>query len=138
VEIKAPSHGALALAGVISIALGALVLIDETGYFGGVQKLEFRVFLPFIAVVTAAFLFFARIAARALSAPVQSGLETMRGARGTARTAISPQGGMVFVAGSRWQAVSATPIDEGEEVMVEEVLSHPTRLCVRATQKGAT
>jgi membrane-bound serine protease (ClpP class) len=138
VEVKSPSHGALALGGVISIALGALVLIDETGYFGGAQKLDFRIFLPFIAVMAGSFVLFAGIAGRALRAPVQSGPETMKGARGVARTRVSPEGGMVFVAGSRWQAVSATPIEEGKEVIVLEVLSSPTRLRVGPIEKGAT
>jgi len=72
VEIKSPSHGALALGGVVSIALGGLVLVDETGYFGAVQKLDLRIFVPFVVVVAGAFLLFATIAAKALRAPVQT------------------------------------------------------------------
>jgi len=136
VEVKSPAHGALALGGVASLVLGALVLVDEAGYFGGVQKLDFRIFLPFVVTVTAAFLFFATIAQRAQKAPVQTGLSSLTGARGVAKTGISPEGGMVFVAGARWQALSKAAIAEGSEVIVEEVLSHPTRLSVRAIEKG--
>jgi membrane-bound serine protease (ClpP class) len=136
VEVKSPAHGALALGGVVSLVLGALVLIDETGYFGGVQKLDFRIFLPFVVTVTASFLLFARIAQKAQTAPVQMGLTSMAGAHGVAKTGISLEGGMVFVAGARWQAVSQAAIEQGSEVVVEEVLSHPTRLSVRAIEKG--
>jgi membrane-bound serine protease (ClpP class) len=138
VEIKAPSHGALAAGGVVAIALGGLVLIDETGYFGAVQKLNFGIFVPFTATMTATFLLFATLAAKAQRAPPQSGLETLLGAKAIARTPISAEGGMVFAAGTRWQAVSETPIEEGQEVIVEETLSHPTRLRVRPNDKGAT
>jgi len=136
VEVKTPAHGALALGGVVSIILGALLLVDETGYFGGTQKLDFRVFGPFVVTMSGAFLLFAGIAARAQRAPVQSGVETMKGQRVLARTRISPDGGMVFVAGSRWQAFSDTVIEQGQEVIVEDVLSHPTRLRVRTVEKG--
>jgi len=138
VEVKSPAHGALALGGVVALILGALVLVDETGYFGGAQKLDFRIFVPFVVVVSGSFLLFAGIAAKALRAPAQSGLEMMSGMAGVARTRIGPDGGMVFVDGSRWQATSDAVIEPGEEIVVEEVTSNPTRLRVKATEKGAS
>jgi membrane-bound serine protease (ClpP class) len=138
VEVKTPAHGALALGGVVSLILGALVLVDETGYFGGAQKLDFRLFVPFSIVVSGAFLLFAGIAAKALRAPAQSGMETMSGSQGVARTRVGPDGGMIFVDGSLWQAVSDGAIEAGQEVIVEEVMSNPTRLRVKATVKGAS
>jgi membrane-bound serine protease (ClpP class) len=136
VEVKSPTHGALALGGVVSLVLGALVLIDEAGYFGGVQKLEFRIFAPFIVTMTGAFLLFARIAAKAQSAPIQMGIHALMGAQGFAKSTISREGGMVFIAGARWQAISESVIEEGRQVVVDEVLSHPMRLRVRAIEKG--
>jgi membrane-bound serine protease (ClpP class) len=138
VEVKSPTHGALALGGVFALILGALVLIDEAGYFGGVQKLDFRIYVPFIVLVSGSFLLFAGIAARALRAPAQSGMETMSGSRGVARSRIDPHGGMVFVDGSRWQALSDAVIEPGQEIVVEEVMSNPTRLRVRAAEKGTS
>ncbi len=138
VEVKSPAHGALALGGVGALILGALVLVDETGYFGAVQKLDFRIFVPFVVIVSGSFLLFAGIAARALRAPARSGVEAMRGVRGVAKSAVSRGGGMVFLEGSRWQAVSDEPIEPGEEIVVEEVMSNPTRLRVKASAKGAS
>ena len=136
VEVKSPTHGALALGGVVALVFGALVLVDEGGYFGGVQKLQFRIFIPFVATMTAAFLLFARIAARAQSAPVVIGMGALAGMHGVAKAPVSSEGGMVFVAGARWQAISKGRIEPGDPVVVEEVLSHPTRLRVRAVEKG--
>ena len=138
VEVKSPAHGALALGGVVALVLGALVLVDETGYFGGVQTLDFRIFVPFVVIVSGSFLLFAGIAARALRAPALSGVEAMAGARGVAKSAIGPDGGMVFLDGSRWEAVAEEPIESGQEVVVEQVMSNPTRLRVRASAKGAS
>ena len=97
-----------------------------------------RVLVPFIVVVSGSFLLFAGIAARALRAPAQSGMETMRGVQGTARSRIGPDGGMVFVDGARWQATSDEVIESGQEIVVEEVTSNPTRLKVKPTAKGAS
>jgi membrane-bound serine protease (ClpP class) len=136
VEIQSPAHGALALGGVVALVFGGLVLVDETGYFGAAQRLDVRIFLPFVIVVTASFLLFARIAAKAQAAPYQTGMAALTGAIGIAKSRVSPAGGMVLVGGARWQAVADDVIDEGAPVIVEEVSSHPTRLRVRAKEKG--
>jgi membrane-bound serine protease (ClpP class) len=136
VEIKAPTHGALAAGGVVALALGGLVLIDETGYFGATQRLHFGVFLPFVVVMTASFLFFATLARKAQAAPFQTGLAAMSGAFGVAKSRVSPAGGMVLVGGARWQAIADDVIEEGVGIVVEEVSSHPARLRVRAREKG--
>jgi membrane-bound serine protease (ClpP class) len=136
VEVKSPAHGALALGGVVSLMLGALVLVDEGGYFGGVPRIEVGVFAPFLVVLTASFLLFARAASKAQAAPLQMGMGSLVGARGVAKGPITAEGGMVFITGARWQALSSTSIDDGTAVIVEEVLSHPTRLRVRPIEKG--
>jgi membrane-bound serine protease (ClpP class) len=136
VEIKSPAHGALALGGVVALIFGALVLVDETGYFGAAQRLDFRIFAPFVIVVTASFLLFARIAAKAQAAPFQTGMSAMHGAAGVAKSRVSPGGGMVLVGGALWQASADDVIEEGTPVIVEEASSHPTRLRVRAKEKG--
>jgi membrane-bound serine protease (ClpP class) len=137
VEVKAPSHGALAAGGVAALILGASMLVDERGYFGAVQRLDLRVFVPLVILLAVAFLVFARLVARAMKAPVQSGVEAMKGAHGWVKARVSPDGGMVFVAGSRWDAVSEEVAEEGEPVIVLEVMQNPTRLRVKPAGKGA-
>ncbi|HET6845415.1 MAG TPA: ATP-dependent Clp protease proteolytic subunit, partial [Anaerolineales bacterium] len=81
-EIKAPTHGALTVAGVASFVLGALVLFNSPGVpdFG-------RVSVPLVVGVGAAFgLMFAGIVSFALRAqlfPLQMGAETIVGKPGT-------------------------------------------------------
>jgi membrane-bound ClpP family serine protease len=65
-------------------------------------------------------------------------MESMNGSLGVARTRVGPDGGMIFVEGSLWQAVSDGAIEAGQDVMVEEVTSNPTRLRVKAIVKGAS
>jgi membrane-bound serine protease (ClpP class) len=137
VEVKAPSHGALAAGGVAALILGASILVDERGYFGAVQRLDLRVFVPLVLLFAASFLMFARLVARAMKAPVQSGIEAMKGEHGSVKTRVSPEGGMVFVAGSRWNAVSDEVVEEGQPVIVIEVMENPTRLRVKPAGKGA-
>jgi membrane-bound serine protease (ClpP class) len=136
VEVKSPAHGALALGGVAALVLGALVLVDEGGYLGGVPRIDLRLFVPFLVILTGSFLLFARAASKAQAAPFQMGMGSLSGARGVAKGPITPEGGMVLVTGARWQAFAATSIEDGSAVIVEEVLSHPTRLRVRPIEKG--
>jgi membrane-bound serine protease (ClpP class) len=136
VEVKSPAHGALALGGVVSLVLGALVLVDEGGYFGGVPRIDLRVFAPFLVLLTASFFLFARAASKAQAAPLQMGMGSLVGVRGVAKGRVTADGGMVFITGARWQALSSASIDDGTAVIVEEVLSHPTRLRVRPIEKG--
>jgi membrane-bound serine protease (ClpP class) len=137
VEVKAPSHGALAAGGVAALILGASILVDERGYFGAVQRLDLRVFVPLVLLFAGSFLLFGRLVARAMKAPVQSGMEALKGACGSVKARVSPAGGMVFVEGSRWDAVSDEVVEEGQPVTVIEVMENPTRLRVKPAGKGA-
>ncbi len=140
VESLSPMHGAIGAGGVAAIALGALVLIDETRYFGSPQRVDLRVFLPVLVLVGLGFIAIARVARAALGKPPQSGIEALRGLRGVAKEPFAGQGppfaGSVLVDGARWQAVSDSAIGEGEAIEVVEVLKQPTRLRVKAASKG--
>jgi membrane-bound serine protease (ClpP class) len=142
IEIKAQTHGALAVGGLVAILLGVLVLIDESGYFGGAQRASIRVFGPVAAAVTLTFVAFAAVAARAVRAPARSGPSALVGKQGDARSAFVPMDdehrGMVFVDGTRWQAIANEAVAEGDAVVVEGVLAQPTRLRVRRVAKGGT
>ena len=85
-EVKASSHGALALGGLVAIVLGTLVLVDESAYFGAPQRAALRIVAPVATAVAATFIAFAAIASRALRAPARSGVEAMAGMQGDARS----------------------------------------------------
>ena len=119
VDIKAPTHGALTVAGVGSFILGALVLFNSPG------TPEFqRVSVPLVVgvgIVTAA-LFFVVVtfAIRAQRRRVATGIEALLGRVGEARGELNPSG-MVQVAGELWSAEvepGSTPIPGGARVEV--------------------
>jgi membrane-bound serine protease (ClpP class) len=102
VDIKAPTHGGLTIAGVASFIVGALVL------FNSPQVPEFqRVSVPLVIIlaVFTAGLFFAVLsfAIRAQRAHVRTGVESLVGRSGVVRE-FSHGEGKVLVGGELWSA----------------------------------
>ncbi len=130
-EVKAPTHGALTVAGLASFIVGALVLFNspETPAF-------LRVSVPLVigtAIATAAF--FITIVGFAIKAqlrPVEVGREALVGRTGDARTTLDPTG-MVHVSGELWSAILE---DETKKVKagtrVEVIAIDGLRVRVRA------
>ncbi|MBA3073660.1 MAG: nodulation protein NfeD [Anaerolineae bacterium] len=110
-DIKAPTHGALTVAGVVTFIIGALVLFNsaQMPVFG-------RVSVPLVigmGVFTGATFFtLVMIAVRAMKTPVITGQSALVGRSGMAVTEINPTG-IVQVAGERWSAKLA----EGEHAI---------------------
>ena len=131
-EIKAPTHGALAAAGIASLIVGALVLFNSPG----TPSFQ-RVSIPLVigtAVVTAGFfMFVVAVALRAQRRRVVVGTEALIGAVGEVRTDLAPKGS-VHVAGELWSAEAVEgdqPIKTGEHVVIVDVQG--LRLLVRAS-----
>lgn len=121
-DIKAPTHGALTAAGVASFIVGALVLFNSPG----VPQFQ-RVSVPLVfAVGISIGLLFAGIltyALRAQHAPLQTGVESLVGRTGVARSNIT-RAGEVQVASELWSAEAASgseKIRKGDKVEVVEV-----------------
>jgi membrane-bound serine protease (ClpP class) len=111
VEIKAPTHGGLTIAGIASFIVGALVL------FNSPQVPDFqRVSVPlvFILAFITAGLFFAVLtfAIRAQRLHIRTGLESMTGRSGVVRE-FSRGEGTVLVGGESW---SARLVEGGERL----------------------
>jgi len=101
-EVKAPTHGGLAAAGIASLVIGALVLFNSPG------TPEFaRVSVPAVLGISLAtsalFITVVAFAIRAQRRPVVVGAETLIGQVGEVRASLAP-GGMVHVAGELWSA----------------------------------
>ncbi|MDP2728743.1 MAG: nodulation protein NfeD, partial [Dehalococcoidia bacterium] len=114
-EVKITSYGLLTVGGVISMALGALLLINSASP-------DLQVSRPLIALVVfgvASFFFFVlRAVHRAQRRKPTTGREGLMGQLAIVRSALNPEG-YVFVEGERWSAVSEDgPIPEGETVVV--------------------
>lgn len=125
-EVKAPTHGGLALAGTATLLVGLLVLFNSPG------TPEFaRISIAgagTISVLTAAFfIFIVTKALRAQSIQPATGSEGLIGQKGPVRTALksasneAPFKGMVLVAGELWRAQADEAIDIGEVVTVTAI-----------------
>ena len=132
-EVKAPTHGALTIAGVGSLIAGGLVLFNSPG------TPEFqRVSVPLVIGVSlataASFLVIVSFAIRALRVPISMGQESIIGKTGLAYTALNPSG-QVQVASELWSAELAegeAPIEKNERVQV--VRTEGLRLIVKKEQ----
>lgn len=118
VDIKAPTHGALTAAGLGSLIAGLLVMFNTPvgSPFG-------KVSIPLVvalSLVTA--LIFAFVVAKAVQIHHRqptTGREGLLGATGVAKTDLTPQQGVVMVAGERWQAIAeAGTIPAGTAIVV--------------------
>jgi len=125
-EVKAVSHGALALTGAIVLIAGLLVLFNSPG-----TPNFLSISIPAaIAVGGATALFFIFIMSKALGAqrghPV-TGAEGLIGQKGPVRSSLTspeykaPYSGMVLIAGELWQAQSDEELNKGEVAVVTAV-----------------
>jgi len=128
-DVYAPTHGVLTIGGIIAFLIGSLMLFNRADPL-------FRLSLSYIipaTIVTA--LFFLLILGKGLRAqllPIKAGAETMIGKTITALTPIDSRGGRVFVEGEYWQAVSDTPIEQGQAVEIAALQG----LTVKVKMKG--
>jgi len=133
-DIKAPTHGALTVVGVLTLIAGLLVLFSSPGVapFG---QLSLALVVALGAGTGLFFLFIVAKGLHAQRAPPVTGLETLLGATGVARTDLAPAG-FVFVHGERWQAVADQGmIEQGAPVRVVGI--EGLRLTVRREPDGA-
>jgi membrane-bound serine protease (ClpP class) len=126
VDIKAPTHGVLTVGGIVSLALGSFLFLDQAGVFLDEPSLPLAVVPPLI-LGGAGFLFVRKAIAARRQRPA-TGVDRLVGSIGEARTEVGPEGGMVFVDGALWQAMAPAPIPSGQPVRVQEV--HGLRLTV--------
>lgn len=112
-EIFAPTHGALTIAGVISLTLAGLLLFDESA-------LGYRVsFTPILATSISLGLAFFFIVGKALATLRQkpvSGPHRLVGATGVVKLPLNPTG-LVLADGTRWQATIESGLAEAGELV---------------------
>lgn len=114
-DVFTPTHGVLTIGGIIAFFIGSMMLFNRGD---PLFHLSLGYIIP-ATVVTA--LFFIGVVGKGLRAqrlPVKAGRETMFGKTVAALTPIDPQGGKVFVEGEYWNAVSDTPVEQGQPVEI--------------------
>jgi membrane-bound serine protease (ClpP class) len=116
-EIKIISHGALAIGGVISLLLGAMMLFRPDSSLE-VVRLSWSVILSSVGVTAFFFLFVIGLGLRAQRLKPVTGIEGLVGDIGESLDALNP-GGTVWVHGEIWQAESVRgAVGKGEKVRV--------------------
>ncbi len=118
-EVNAPTHGALAAAGVGALIVGALVLFNSPG-----APSFTRVSVPLVVGVAlalaAAVIALMTFGLRAQRAPVASGVQSLIGQVGEVRTPES-----VYIAGEMWSAEPAegepADLEPGQKVVVAAI-----------------
>jgi membrane-bound serine protease (ClpP class) len=113
-EIKVASYGLLSVGGIISLALGSIMLFESPLPY---LRASLTVILPTVLVTAAFFLLAVGLTIKAYRAKPATGLEGLAGEAGKATTRIAPEG-KVFVHGEFWNAYSDGTIEEGEKVRV--------------------
>jgi len=110
-EVKIASYGMLSVGGVISLALGSIMLFEDVG-------VSLRLMAPTIILVGGFFVIVSTLAFRAYRSRPKGGMEGLIGEIGLTKEPIDPEG-LIFVHGEYWRAKSAEKIEPGERVEVE-------------------
>ncbi|WP_455244117.1 NfeD family protein [Petrachloros mirabilis] len=116
-EATVTSYGVLAIGGVASMILGSLMLIKTDVEF---LQISWSVIVPVVVVVAAFSLFIVGMGVKALRRRPVTGQEEMVGLVGIVKTALTPHG-QISVHGELWDAVSAEPLQPGEEAEIISV-----------------
>jgi membrane-bound serine protease (ClpP class) len=116
-EAKFMTHGVLAIGGIVTMVIGALLLVDAP-----IPEMRVRlatalaVSIP-LGGITATLM---SLAIKARRNKIVTGAQGLVGETGMAQTALSPTG-KVFVHGELWDAVSSAQIAAGQTVVVRKV-----------------
>ncbi|MFW6098972.1 MAG: NfeD family protein [Thermodesulfobacteriota bacterium] len=115
-ELIVASYGILSIGGVISLALGSIMLFEDVG-------VSLKLMLPTIILVGGFFVVVTTLAVRAYQRKPKGGSEGLLGEIGVVKESLSPEG-LVFVHGEYWRAVPVPPsevLEADEKVEVVEV-----------------
>jgi len=109
-EIKVASYGLLSLAGLISLALGSVMLFENVG-------VSLKLMMPTVFLIGGFFIAIAFLAFRAYRSQPKGGMEGLVGEAGVVEERIDPVG-LIFAHGEYWKATSAEVAEQGEKVRI--------------------
>ncbi len=116
-EISITSYGLLALGGIAAMTLGGLFLIKSDAPY---LQVSLSFLLPTVMMVGALIGVMAWMAVRSNRGKPVTGAEGMIGSIGIAKTDLNPRG-QISVQGEIWEAISQTPIRQGDAAKVMSV-----------------
>jgi membrane-bound serine protease (ClpP class) len=118
IDVFAPTHGVLTIGGITAFLIGSLMLFNRED---PVFRLSLAYIIPGVILTALFFLFVIGQGLRAQRLPVKLGKETMIGKVTKALTPIDASGGKIFLDGEYWNAISDTPVGEGQPVQISAV-----------------
>lgn len=127
-EIKVASYGLLTISGIISMFMGSIMLFDSPLPF---FKLSFNVILPAVILTTLFFTLSLYLALKAYRRKPATGVESLLGLEGEAKTDIHDKG-RVVVRGEIWKAWSEEPIKAGEKIIIESVDNLKLKVAIKS------
>jgi membrane-bound serine protease (ClpP class) len=116
-EISVTSYGLLALGGLAAMTLGGLLLIKSDAPF---MQVSLSFLLPTVITVGALVGAIIWMAAKGGRRGPVTGVEAMIGSIGIAKTDLNPRG-QIALHGEIWEAISQTPIRQGEAAEVTSI-----------------
>ena len=114
-EIKVASHGALTIGGIISLALGSIMLFRSSA--DPYLRISWSVILTMVGASAVFFTFVVTLAVRSQLRKPQTGAEGLIGEIGVAVEDFAGRG-KIFVVGELWDAVCDAPVRKGQQVAV--------------------
>ena len=121
-DIKAPTHGALTIAGTGSFIAGGLILFNSVRV-PGIPEISVPLVIGTGVFVAATFFGVLTLALRAQSVPLLTGHQTLIGKVGLIKAAVDPKG-QIQVAGELWTALMVegeAPLQLGERAEVAAI-----------------
>ncbi len=117
-EMITPLFGGLAVAGVISLLLGSIILFSSDSPYGDIS---IQIVVATVIVSSIFFLVVAYFGGKIQKEKPKTGLEAMIGDKAESITDINKKGGKVLYHGEIWDAFSDELIPKGEDVIIEDV-----------------
>jgi membrane-bound serine protease (ClpP class) len=116
-EAKFATHGVLAIGGITTLVIGALLLVDAP-----IPEMRVKLATALAVSVPVGLItvFLMTVAIQARKNKIVTGAEGLIGEVAVAQTALAPSG-KVLVHGELWDAVAPTNIPAGEKVVVQKV-----------------
>lgn len=126
-DIKVASHGILTAGGIVSMAIGGIMLFEDRAF-----RVSLQVILVFTALTAAFVIFAVGAAVRAFRSRVKVGEEILAGEKGEVRTPLDPVG-QIMLSGELWSArdEEGRPLAPGTAVRV--IKKEGSKLIVRKT-----
>ncbi len=118
-ELFTPTHGVLAVGGMIAFTVGSFIMIDSTPAFTA-PRVSLMLILPSVLVTGGFFFFVFKKLAGVRRAKPKVGAESLIGQTGEVKERIAPEG-LVFANGELWSARADEIIEVGTTVVIKRI-----------------